>query len=174
VTAVPAVALRAVRPGDADGMLTVLHACERSWASFAPADWTPPPAGAAHWVTELEDGREWAQVAEESDAVMRSRIVGFASWGEARDQALGPVVDGVANLNALFVHPDRWRRGIATRLLDAAVGAMRAAGYRWARLFTPQGAPAEQFYAARGWIADGRLAWHHVLGFAVVGYALEL
>jgi hypothetical protein len=51
---------------------------------------------------------------------------------------------------------------------------MRDAGYGWGRLFTPQGAPAERFYLAQGWVADGRLAWHHVLGFPVVGYAREL
>jgi GNAT superfamily N-acetyltransferase len=174
MTTAPAISLRAVRPGDADGMLAVLHACEQSWASFAPVGWEPPPPSAAHWVVELEDSPEWAQVAEEPRPDRAARIVGFASWGEARDEAFGPVIEGVANLNALFVHPDRWRRGIATQLLDAAVSAMRAAGYRWGRLFTPRGAPAERFYAAHGWIADGRLAWHQVLGFAVVGYALEL
>lgn len=169
MTGSPAVALRALGPGDADGMLAVLAACERSWAEFVSAGWTPPPAGAAHWVGELQDGRDWTRVAEEDGA-----LVGFASWGEARDRATGPPIAGVANLNALFVHPDRWRRGIAARLLDAAVEAMRAGGNRRARLYTPQGAPAERFYAAQGWIADGRLAWHHVLGFAVVGYALAL
>jgi GNAT superfamily N-acetyltransferase len=169
VTARPAAALRALRPGDADGMRAVLEACERSWTEFAPAGWTPPPAGGAHWLRELERGPDWTRVAESDDA-----IVGFASWGEARDAALGPPIRGVANLNALFVHPSWWREGIATRLLEDAEAAMRDAGYAWGRLFTPQGAPAEQFYRAQGWIADGRLAWHHVLGFAVVGYAREL
>jgi GNAT superfamily N-acetyltransferase len=171
VTDAPAVALRAVRPGDAGGMQAVLDACQRSWSSFAPDGWEPPPAEGAQWVAALELGAGWAQVAEEAGAGV---IVGFASWGEARDEAFGPPIADVANLDALFVHPDRWRQGIATLLLDAAVAAMREEGYRWGRLFTPQGAPAERFYAARGWIADGRLAWHHVLGFAVVGYALEL
>jgi GNAT superfamily N-acetyltransferase len=165
----PAVTLRALRPGDADGMRAVLAACERSWADFTPPGWTPPPAGAAHWVSELQEGHEWVRVALEA-----RDVVGFASWGEARDTPAGPAVPGVANLNALFVRPDRWRRGIAAGLLDAAVEAMRSSGHGGARLFTPKGAPAERFYAARGWNADGRLAWHEVLGFAVVGYALAL
>jgi len=169
LTEAPAVALRAVRPGDADGMLAVLEAGQRSWAGFAPAGWKPPPADAAHWVRELAPHGEWARVAADG-----ARIVGFTSWGAARDEAFGPVIEGVANLDALFVHPDHWRHGIASRLLDAAVEAMRRDGYRWGRLFTPREAPAERFYAARGWIADGRLAWHDVLGFAVLGYALEL
>jgi GNAT superfamily N-acetyltransferase len=169
VTTEPVTALRALRPGDAAGMLDVLQLCERSWTEFAPAGWTPPPAGAAHWVRELEHSSDWTRVAESGGA-----IVGFASWGAARDAAFGPAIDGVANLNALFVRPDCWRRGIAARLLEAAEASMRDAGHAWGRLFTPQGAPAERFYVARGWIADGRLAWHHVLGFAVVGYAREL
>jgi GNAT superfamily N-acetyltransferase len=169
VTARPAAALRALRSGDAEGMRAVLEACECSWAEFAPAGWTPPPAGGAHWLCELEHGPDWTRVAECEDA-----IVGFASWSEARDAAFGPPISGVANLNALFVHPSWWRRGIAARLLEEAEAAMRDAGYAWGRLFTPRGAPAERFYRARGWIADGRLAWHHVLGFTVIGYAREL
>lgn len=189
MTQAPAVALRAVRPGDADGMLAVLDACQCSWRAFAPAGWEPPPVETAHWVGELAAGRDWTWVAEEpaddappparpadstSARAGRARIVGFASWGEARDETLGPAIAGVANLNALFVHPNRSRRGVASRLLDAAVAAMRDAGCRRGRLYTPQGAPAEGFYAVRGWSLDGRLAWHHILGFAVVGYALEL
>lgn len=164
-----AVALRALRPGDTAGMREVLQACERSWADFAPAGWTPPPAGAASWIRELGSSPDWTRVAASGE-----EIVGFASWGDARDAAFGPAIEDVANLNALFVHPDWWRRGVATRLLEEAEASMREAGYAWGRLFTPQGAPAERFYVAQGWIADGRLAWHHVLGFAVVGYAREL
>ena len=169
MSADPAAALRALRPGDADGMLGVLQACERSWAEFAPSGWRPPPAGAAHWVGELEHAADWTRVAD-----AEGTIVAFASWGEARDAALGPAIQGVANLNAMFVDPAWWRHGIGARLLAAAEAAMREAGYAWGRLFTPQGAPAERFYAERGWIADGRLAWHQILGFAVVGYAREL
>jgi GNAT superfamily N-acetyltransferase len=168
VTAAP-VALRELRADDADAMVEVLRACERSWADFAGDDWTPPPASAAHWVYELHGSPDWTRVATDGE-----RVVGFASWGEARDTTWGPPVAGVANLNALFVEPACWRRGIASGLLEAAEASMRSAGYRWGRLYTPQGAPAERFYAARGWIADGRLAWHHVLGFSVVGYAREL
>jgi GNAT superfamily N-acetyltransferase len=164
------VALREVRPGDAEGMHAVLAACQRSWAAFLPEGWEPPPERAARWVEELVGGRGWARVAVEAP----ERVVGFVGWGEARDEPAGPPLPGVANLDALFVHPERWRRGVASRLLDAAVAAMRGQGYRWGRLFTPQGGPAERFYAARGWFADGRLAWHELLGFPVVGYALAL
>lgn len=171
MTATAPVRLRAPdRPGDAEGMLAVLRACEATWAQFAPVGWTPPGAESARWVHELGGGRDWTQLADEPGR----GVVGFASFGPARDAVEGPEVPGVANLDALFVHPDRWRHGIASRLVEAAVAAMREHGYRWGRLFTPQGAPAERFYRARGWTPDGRLAWHHVLRFPVVGYALEL
>ena len=119
----------------------------------------------------------------------RGDVVGYATTSRWRPKAAyGTTVEssvyvrhdavgrgiGRQLYDALFVRPDHWRRGIAAELLAAAEDAMRAEGYRWGRLFTPQDAPAERFYRAHGWVADGRLAWHHVLGFTVVGYAREL
>jgi GNAT superfamily N-acetyltransferase len=72
------------------------------------------------------------------------------------------------------VHPRAWRRGIAERLLNAAMVAMRQAGYARARLNTPEGAPAERFYVAQGWRRDGRERWHETVGLPSVGYAREL
>jgi GNAT superfamily N-acetyltransferase len=151
-------------------MLSVLAACERTWAAFATTGWEPPPQGGGHWVRELGGEHDWTRVADEPGR----GVVGFVSFSAARDAIGGPELPGVANLDALFVHPDRWGRGIGGRLLEAAMVAMRERGFRRGRLYTPQGAPAERFYAAHGWTPDGRLAWHHVLRFAVVGYALEL
>ena len=48
------------------------------------------------------------------------------------------------------MHPSRWREGIAGAMLDAAEAAMAERGYVREQLWTPEGAPAERFYAARG------------------------
>jgi GNAT superfamily N-acetyltransferase len=81
---------------------------------------------------------------------------------------------GVAHIGALFVHPDCWRTGVASQLHDAALDAMRTAGYARARLNTPDGAPAERFYAARGWTRGDDVRWHEVAGLDSVQYTIDL
>ena len=62
-----------------------------------------------------------------------------------------PLVDPArerARLRAFFVDPDWARRGIGSRLLDACVGAARAAGFR--RLELAATLPGEPLYRAYG------------------------
>ena len=80
----------------------------------------------------------------------------------------------MAHVGLVFVHPSRWRQGIAGALLSLAEAEMVARGYVREQLWTPVGAPAEQFYAARGWERDGRREWHPWVGLEMVGYAQEL
>ena len=165
------VELRPTQDGDVPAMLALVAACDETYRAWAPAGWEPPPPEAARWVSELGAPDRWTRVAVEPDG----RVVGFVSWGTARDE--GPLEQplvGVAHVGALFVHPDRWRRGIGERLLGAAVEAMRAAGYAHAQLNTPDGSPAERFYRALGWERDGRDGFHRVVGLMTVGYAREL
>ena len=72
------------------------------------------------------------------------------------------------------MHPSRWRQGIAGRLMALAEEEMRARGYVREQLWTPKGAPAEQFYVALGWGRDGRREWHPWAGLEMVGYAKAL
>jgi GNAT superfamily N-acetyltransferase len=72
------------------------------------------------------------------------RIVGFS------------VADGVArNIWALFVQPDRERRGIGRQLLDQAVEWLFARGRETIWLTTAAASRAEGFYRAAGWRAVG-------------------
>ena len=79
-----------------------------------------------------------------------------------------------AHVGLLLVHPSRWREGIARALLGLAEAEMRARGYVREQLWTPLGAPAEQFYLAQGWARDGRQEWHPWAGLEMVGYAKAL
>jgi GNAT superfamily N-acetyltransferase len=158
------VSLRAPAEADADALIALVDACDASYRSFAPAGWEPPPAGSARWVTELWRGASWARVAADEPA----GLVGLASWAPAVERS------DTAHLDALFVAPGHWRRGIGTRLLDAAVDAMRAAGFARAQLTTMEGAPAEAFYVAQGWQRDGRDAFHVLVGLPAVGYSRAL
>jgi GNAT superfamily N-acetyltransferase len=69
-------------------------------------------------------------VAEES-----GRIVGFVAFGEQE-------------LDALYVHPERWGRGIGDRLLAAAGSAS-------ALWVIEANTRARRFYERRGWRPDG-------------------
>jgi GNAT superfamily N-acetyltransferase len=162
--------LRPPAPGDTGAMLDLVAACDETWREWTPRDWEPPPPASARWVTELGAPDRWTRLAVEPDGA----LAGFVSWGPAREGEDWALVPGMAHLGALFVHPRAWRRGIASQLLDAALASMRQAGFARARLNTPVGAPAERFYAARGWQRAGGERWHETVGLPSVGYALDL
>jgi GNAT superfamily N-acetyltransferase len=151
-------------------MMAVVAACDATWRDWTPADWEPPAPESAQWVSQLAASDRWTRVAVEPDG----RLVGLVSWSPARSGPEWRTVPGVAHLAALFVHPDRWRQGVASQLLAAALDAMRAQGYSRARLNTPEGAPAERFYAAHGWTRGGESRWHAVVRLQSVEYTIEL
>jgi len=79
-------------------------------------------------------------------------------------------------LDALYVLPEAWGSGIADRLHDAGVTALRAAGVERARLWVlEENHRARRFYERRGWTADGTT---RVVPFPPspidLGYALDL
>jgi GNAT superfamily N-acetyltransferase len=171
VSAPAGMSLRPMEPGDLEPMMELVAACDESWRDWTPSDWEPPAPGSARWITQLDAPDRWTRLAVEDDG----RIVGLITWGAAR---IGPewrVLPGTAHVGALFVHPDRWRRGVASWLLDCALEAMRAhGGYRRVQLNTPEGAPAERFYAARGWQRGDRPRWHQVVKLQSIEYTREL
>ena len=168
------VVARPLTAGDGPGLAALVQACDRTYEDWAPAGWTAPEVGPDFAIRFTEPER-WSCCVCDADGV----VVGFASFrparrGEAPGRPSGEPLAGVAHVGAVFVHPDRWREGIAGSLLQAAEREMRARGYTAAQLWTPDGAPAERFYAAQGWRRDGRVAWHEWVGLTVVGYAKPL
>jgi GNAT superfamily N-acetyltransferase len=80
----------------------------------------------------------------------------------------------MGHLGALFVHPDRWRHGIATFLLERAELAMVERGLPTGRLWTAERAPARHFYQRHGWVATGESRFREDFGMTVVGYEKRL
>lgn len=74
------------------------------------------------------------------------RVLGFASLIPGRS-------DGVAELDALFVDPAFWRRGIGRALVDDARALARARACR--RIEVTANPRALEFYAKLGFIDDG-------------------
>jgi GNAT superfamily N-acetyltransferase len=98
--------------------------------------------------------------------------VAFATGQVSREDRM--LVPGLAHISAVFVRPDRWRRGIARALLDAAEAAMVEHGYERAQLWTLEGSPAERLYAALGWERDGRRDVFAPMGLVIVAYVKAL
>jgi GNAT superfamily N-acetyltransferase len=163
--------LRPPRPADVDEMLALVQACDETWREWTPKGWEPPPPGSARWVSELGAPDRWTRLAVEPGG----RIVGIVSWSPAREGLPHErPIPGVGHVGAVFVHPDRWREGIAAWLLDTALDAMREQGYTSAQLNTPEGAPAEALYRAAGWRREGEPRFHQVVRLPSVRYVREL
>ena len=108
---------------------------ERSWADRIPR-------------TGSDGYRTW--VADEAGT-----IVGLAFTQPSDDDDLNPLE--VAELKALYVHPDWFGRGAGRALLDRAVSGMRAQGFLQATLWVVEGNDrAIRFYERAGWKADGK------------------
>ena len=170
MSAAAALELRPPGADDYEPMMALVAACDETWREWTPADWEPPAPESGRWVSQLGASDRWTRVAVEPDG----RVIGLVSWGAARGGPEWRTVPGLAHLSAMFVHPDRWRRGVASRLLAAAVESMRAAGFVRARLNTPEGAPAERFYTAHGWQRGDTSRWHSVVQLQSVEYTIEL
>ena len=87
-------------------------------------------------------------------AEARGATVGFSTIAiPARDAA---EADDVAEIAAIYVHPDAWGGGAGSTLIRASVEEMRAAGCREAILWAVAGNErAADFYAKQGWRDDG-------------------
>ena len=86
-------------------------------------------------------------------AMENDTLVGFATVAPARDADAA----GHGELCALYVDPDRLRRGVGSALLTAACERLVARGFRNLVLWVLAGnIPAQQFYEQKGWRKDGR------------------
>jgi len=75
---------------------------------------------------------------------------------ERAGRAAGMVAFRPGNLDALYVVPDEWRRGLGSRLHDEAVAALRATSGEVHLWVLEQNEVARRFYEHRGWRLDGR------------------
>ncbi len=151
------VVLRDATPDDAHAIAVVLV---RSWRA-AYRGLLPDDVLAGLSVADRE--RVWSDVLTTRPprtravvATIDGAVVGFASTGpplvpaDRADPALG-------DLYALYLAPDVWRRGIGTRLHDAALDRLRSCGFTNAGLWVlDSNEPALRFYLRHGWSDTGR------------------
>jgi ribosomal protein S18 acetylase RimI-like enzyme len=106
-------------------------------------------------------GSSEPEIPETILAVDDSAICGFASIGASRD-ADAPAA---GELCALYIDPPHWREGIGSLLMAHGYERLRERGFRDAILWLLVGnEPAERFYRADGWVADGSSRHEDVWG----------
>ena len=97
-------------------------------------------------------------------AIESGTIVGFATVAPAVDDDEGKL----GELNALYVDPDSWKKGIGATLQSAALAALYESGFRNAMLWVLAGnVRAINFYQSQGWRADGTSREAEVWGVRV-------
>jgi GNAT superfamily N-acetyltransferase len=165
--------LRAATRADIPVIVGLVRRCDETVPEWVGREVPVPPEAGEELEWELRFARSgaWIQVAEDDDGTIAG-VIAFASGQVSREDRT--LVPGLAHVNAVFVEPDQWRRGIARQLLEAADTAMRTAGYDRAQLWTLEGSPAERLYAALGWARDGRRDVYAPMGLSIVAYVKTL
>lgn len=114
-------------------------------------------------VTARQNARDpelYASIIRKPSRVVRvarlgEEVVGFLMIGAPYYPEPDPAV--TSELYQIHVHPDFFRRGIGTALHAEAVSVWRGDGVAVARLWVWDfNTRARSFYAARGWVPDGR------------------
>ena len=124
-----------------DALTELARVCDETYLEWTPPGWVLPLAP-PHWADRYLEDDAWALLGWDGDALVCS--VAFRSHSES-----------VAHVGLVFVHPSRWRQGIAARLMGLAEAEMRARGYEREQLWTPNGAPGRAVLPRPG-LAAGR------------------
>ncbi len=126
--------------------------------------------------------RGWERILGDPDRSDRTLVLdlgngsirGFANAGGSRDDGVG---DDVAELRAIYLHPNYWDQGLGRRLHDQVLVSMSDDGYRTVTLWVlDTNARARRFYERAGWSRDGATKIDHVGDVALneVRYATSL
>lgn len=146
--------IRDAQPGDAPAIATIqVVTWQAAYRGLMPDDvlaGLSVPARERWWTGILHDPPPRTSVLV---ATSGNAVVGFASVGPSLDADC----DGeTGTLYAIYLHPDRWRRGIGGRLHAAAMRRLADLGFGSATLWMLDGNErAAGFYRREGWAADG-------------------
>jgi len=143
--------IRPAEPADLEALAWMHH------ASFVAGNGPhlPPPrlieltpaAGLERWRRVLAERPTGAALLVLEQA---GRLAGTAGAGPNRGE------EHVGELYSLYVDPEHWRRGLGTRLHDAALEHLGRAGWSEGILWVLEGnTGAQRFYEFLGWRLDG-------------------
>ena len=143
------ISVRRANEGDAETLAECNVECWRAaYSSLVPADFLEAmsvgeqAARFRRFLTPDTDAEVW--LAEDD-----RRLLGYASLGPSRDEQ---ATAGGAELYALYVRPDAWRRGLGRLLHERALERLRARGATLATLWVfEDNRRARAFYEALDW-----------------------
>jgi ribosomal protein S18 acetylase RimI-like enzyme len=112
-----------------------------------------PDAAARLWVEMIGGGHSVTGITVADDEGL---IVGFCALAAPSRDADEP--DGVAEIVALYVHPDHFRRGIGRKLLASALDDLAAEGWSECSVWTlDTNHRSLPLYESLGFVRDGSL-----------------
>jgi ribosomal protein S18 acetylase RimI-like enzyme len=95
------------------------------------------------WLAEGSGGRTFIALSDDDT------VRGFASVGPSRDDDAMP---GTGELWALYTHPDAWRQGVGSALIETAKRELHAMGFQRATLWVlASNDRARRFYESHRW-----------------------
>ncbi|WP_322032708.1 GNAT family N-acetyltransferase [Paraburkholderia sp. J76] len=145
-------AIRPATTGDAKGIATVhVDTWREAYKDIVPREYLAAldvVTGAERWLKTLTSGTPHVLVAVENGTV-----VGWIAFGPSRDNNLE---SRCAEIEAIYVAPPFWKRGIGTALMSAASENLYAKGYSAVTLWVlKDNESAQSFYVQRGFQIDG-------------------
>ena len=151
-------AIRVARPDDLPELAGVYAEAEGAVRAGLGGTMPRDPAGLVAWLGKRLAGAGGFWVA----ALATGRIAGF-------------VEAGATELNAIYVLPEAWGRGVASGLHDHAVAHMRASGLCAITLLVmAANGRARRFYERHGWRLAGDAGPRTVGGVEVAFVSYEL
>jgi L-amino acid N-acyltransferase YncA len=121
-----------------------------------------------HMPDEFLDGLDvekrtnmWRQLTQDPDRIIfvaedpEGRIIGFSALGPSRDADANP---NTAEVGAIYVHPEKWEKGIGRALLSASLDQLRKSEFDKVTLWVLEANQrARSFYESFGFIQDGAM-----------------
>jgi GNAT superfamily N-acetyltransferase len=143
--------LRPSRDADVEAMVELqLEAWREGFVPILPPEFeVPDPEGFAPRLAEaLAVPGVSSTLALEGDW-----LVGWITFGANRDPDAGPKT---AEVRSLFVHPERWRSGVGSELMEQALEELKTLGFEEATLWSfDVNDRANAFYERHGFSRDG-------------------
>ena len=145
--------IRRATPEDARSLAEVHAAsCQSAYRDILP-DSVRKGFTVDSWVSKFQQ-----MLAEETQVIAvikdKGKILGYTIIGPNRDEDLKE--DACGEVWGLYISPDRWRKGLGTRLTKWACRRLKSSGYDIATLWVFQtNLAAREFYQAMGFASDG-------------------